>query len=244
MGIISAAQKLHVDEVAQQEGLAAAQQPGDGEGGHRWDEHHGDAAEDPRQGQGKDDPAEHGAVIGAQVLGGLDDLGINLLDDGEDGQDHVGQKVVDHAQHDGPLGVDHLEGSHAEQAKEGVDQAVALQQEFPGVGPQKEVHPHGKHDEHSSHAVDPTGLPGQKVGQGVADQHADDGGDGGQQEGAAECGGVLGHVLKIGQREASSVRSEGVDRDDDQGSHHKQGHPPHIGKGNGFTLHRPPPHPR
>ena len=45
-------------------------------------------------------------------------------------------------------------------------------------------------------------------------------------------------------KQPSSVRSEGVDRDDDQGSHHKQGHPPHIGKGNGFTLHRPPPHPR
>ena len=52
--------------------LAAPQQMGDGEGGHRRDEHHGDAREDPRQGQGQGHTAEHRDRIGPQVPGGLD----------------------------------------------------------------------------------------------------------------------------------------------------------------------------
>ena len=76
----------------------------------------------PGRERGKVTPAKDREGVGAQILGGLDHLGVDFLQNGEDGQNHERQEVVDHAQHDGPLGVDHLEGADTKQAQKAVDQ--------------------------------------------------------------------------------------------------------------------------
>ena len=48
--------------------------------------------------QGEDHPAEYIGGVGAQVLCGLDDPVVDLVNDGVDGHDHEGQVVVYHAQ--------------------------------------------------------------------------------------------------------------------------------------------------
>ena len=178
--VIGGPHELHLNEVAQQQALAAAQQTGDDKGGHRGNEHHGHAGEHAGQGEGEGHPAKDREGVGAQILGGLDHLGVDFLQNGEDGQNHERQEVVDHAQHDGPLGVDHLEGADTKQAQKAVDQPPLLQQEHPGVGAQQEVHPHGQHDEHHGHPAHRRTLLGQPVGQGIADEQTDEGGDDGQ----------------------------------------------------------------
>ena len=80
LGIVGAAQELLFDQVAQQHLGAAAQQTGDGEGGHGGDEHHGDAGEHPGQRQGQDDLAEHLDAAGAQVPGRLNQGVVQLYD--------------------------------------------------------------------------------------------------------------------------------------------------------------------
>ena len=52
---IDGALELELDDVADHGGAGAAQLLGDVEGGHRGDEHHGDAGDDAGHGQGQDD---------------------------------------------------------------------------------------------------------------------------------------------------------------------------------------------
>ena len=237
--------------------LAAPQQMGDGEGGHRRDEHHGDAREDPRQGQGQGHTAEHRDRIGPQVPGGLDQPVVQLDDDRVDGQDHEGQEVVHHAQHHRALGVDHFEildlrakeavdeVEQADSVKKTVEQAGVLQDGHPGVGAQQEIHPHGQHDEHHGHPLEAGSLPGQETGNGVAHQQADHGGDEGQLEGPGEDHRVVPDAGEVVQGEAASGGRKGIDHHHQNGDDHKDGHPDHIGDGKQgelIPLHlRPPP---
>ena len=78
MGIVGAAQELNLNQVTQQQVLSAAQQLGDGKGAHRRDKHHGDAGEHAGQAQGKDHLPKHLIAVGAQVLGRLDQVMVNL----------------------------------------------------------------------------------------------------------------------------------------------------------------------
>ena len=84
----------------------------------------------------------------------------------------------------------------------------------------------------------------EEVGEGVADEEADGGGDPCQQEGTAKGGGEFQHIPKIVRCEAALRGGEGVNRDDEDGGDYKKPHPAHIGVGNGFILHPLPPHPR
>ena len=245
MGVVGVAQELHLNEVAQQQTLAAAQQARDDEGGHRRDEHHGDTGENARQRQWKDHPAEYLGVAGPQVLGCLDDPVVDLLDDGENGQDHKGQEVIHHAQHHRSGGVDDVQLGQADGAEQRVEKAVAFQQKHPGIGPQQEVHPHGQHDQHGGHPPQPAPLPGQKVGHGVTQQNADNRGNARQQEGSGKNCGVTHHAGEVLQRAVpTAIRQfpgEGVHQHHDQRRNHEQSHPPHVGVGHVLIPHSRPP---
>ena len=70
LGIVGPAQELLLNQVPQQKLRAAAQHFADGEGGDRGDKNHGDAGEDPRKGEGQNDPAEDVEPVRPKVPGG------------------------------------------------------------------------------------------------------------------------------------------------------------------------------
>ena len=65
MGVIGTAQELHIDQVAQQQRLAAAQKAGDGKGGNRGDEHHGDSGKDAGERERQDHTTEYSDAVRA-----------------------------------------------------------------------------------------------------------------------------------------------------------------------------------
>ena len=244
MGIIRRAQKLHFDQVAQQEAHSAAQELGNSKGGDGRDEHHHDPADDPGNGQREDHPPEHLHPACAQVLGRLNIAPVQLLDDREDGQDHKGQEVIHHAQNHRRIGIDDVQGADAHQGQDLIEKAVIFQNGHPGIGTQKKVHPHGQHDKKHGHLPRGRARLGQEIGKGIGYEQADACGHRRQIQGVAahlEENIQVGEVL---QGELAVVIGEGVHHNEQQRHHHKYSHPHHIGNGGGLSLHRQrPPHP-
>ena len=174
-------------------------------------------------------------------------------------RDHEGQVVIHHAQHHGPLGIDHpekadvrsedvvVQGNQPDLPEQLIQKTVVFQNCHPGIGPQQEVYPHGQHNEHHGQPLEPGALLAHFVGHGVADKHADGGGNEGQLEGAGEHHGVGAHFGEVIQRKAADRGGKRVNDHHDDRGHHEQRHPDHIGDGEAgktVILHpRSPPHP-
>jgi len=177
---------------------------------------------------------------------------VQLYQHGVDGQDHEGQVVVHHTQHYGALGTDHLEVidgdirggirckvhsdlvvkvDQADLLKQLVQKSVVLQNGHPGIGPQQKIHPHGQHDEHHSDALHLRPLLGEHIGYRVSDQQSDQCGDDGQLKRAGEHRCIGTHAGEVLQREVPGGGAEGIDHHNDDGRHHEDGHPSHIGNG-------------
>ena len=115
-----------------------------------------------------------------------------------------------------------------------VEEAVALQQEHPGVGPQEEVHPHGQHDEHHGDAPQPAArslaehsrIPGIRSAGAISVAMMAS-----WNERANTAGILVPMRAKFVQREVPGGGGEGIDHHHDEGRHHEDGHPSHIGDG-------------
>ena len=92
------------------------------------------------------------------ILGCFDKPPVDAADYSINRHDHKRQVVVDHAQDYSKAGVDHgniIRAQHTD-AIQVVDQAdspeklvqktVVFQDGHPGIGPQQEIYPHGKHN--------------------------------------------------------------------------------------------------
>ena len=72
-------QELLFNQIADQGELSPTQEPRDDEGGDSWHKDHGDAGDDPRQTQGKDDLSKDRKSVGAQVFSGLNYAPIDFV---------------------------------------------------------------------------------------------------------------------------------------------------------------------
>ena len=115
--------------------------------------------------------------------------------------------------------------------KQLVQKSVVLQNGHPGIGPQQKIHPHGQHDEHHSDALHLRPLLGEHIGYRVSDQQSDQCGDDGQLKRAGEHRCIGTHAGEVLQREVPGGGAEGIDHHNDDGRHHEDGHPSHIGNG-------------
>ena len=243
---------LPLDDVADEHDLAIAQLLGDVEGAHRGDQHHGDAGDHPGQAQGPDHPPQHPKTVAPQVPGGLDEALVHLGHDGVEGENHVGDVVVDHADDDGGLRADDVDVGQVEQGEEVVEDARVLQNGHPGVGADEEVHPHRNHDDGEEHLLGAGLGPGHDVGQGIGQHQADGGGDDGQFQGPPEdeqirpylLGGAIllddvggGHEepLDVLQGEGKVVVGKRVVGHKDQGDQDEE-HRPHRVRGQGEVV--------
>ena len=117
-----------------------------------------------------------------------------LFDFGHDGiqrQDHKGQIVVNHTEHDRTGGVDHFKRSDAEQTEKFVDQPVALQQGHPCIGAQKKVHPHWQHYKHDHDFLPGIIGAGNDIGKRITDQKADHRGNDCKPDGIEQGGSIF-----------------------------------------------------
>ena len=198
------------------------------------DEHHGDSGDDARHGQGEDDPGKYMPAAAPQILCRLNEQGVDLHDDGVKGQDHIGQVVVHHAQNHCACGADEGQGADAEQPQELVDDAGIPQQAHPGQGPQEEAHTHGQHDQQVQKPLHPRPLPGDEIGDRIADDQTDERRNQGvphraQEDPGKGAGEDLGQIV---QRKQTGGRiSQSVEHHNAQGNQDKDGHPDDIGDG-------------
>ena len=237
---------LALNHVADEHDLAVAQLLGDVKGAHRGDQHHGHPGDHPGQAQGPDHPAQDPQAVAAQVPGGLNEFFVHLGHDGVQGQDHVGDVVIDHADDHGRLRADDVDVGQMEQGEEVVKNARVLQNGHPGVGADEEVHPHGDHDDGQENLLGSGLGPGHDVGQGIGQHQADHRGDHRQFQGAPEdeqvgvhlrrgavlledAGGGGEEPLDVFQGELEVVVGEGVVGHKDQRDQDKQEGPEGVG---------------
>ena len=139
-----------------------------------------------------------------------------------------------------------VKGDNAQLLEKLVQKAVVFQNGHPAIGAQQEVHPHGQHDQHHGHPLEGRLFTAHPVADGIAHEQADNGGDDGQLERADEHLAVAAHLYKVAQGKAAGGILESVNHHDDDGSHHENRHPHHVGHGEPgeLILHpRSPPHP-
>ena len=106
MRVVRTAHELKVDQVADEQILAAAEHLRNNEGGDRRHKYHCNAGNHTGNAQREDHTAEHQMGRCAEILCGLDQLAVELDEHGIDGQHHERQEVVHHAEHDRALRVD------------------------------------------------------------------------------------------------------------------------------------------
>ena len=145
---------------------------GNVEGAYRRDQHHRDAGEHARQAQRPDDAAQHARAVAAEVARGFDELHVHLRHDRIYRDYHIRKIVIHHADNNGGFGADDVHRAEAERGEETVKDAGVLKDRHPCVGTDKEVHPHGDHDERDHYLLRPCLGTRHYIGDGVAHQEA------------------------------------------------------------------------
>lgn len=111
---------------------------------------------------------------------------------------------------------------------------VSRQQAHPGQGPQEEAHTHGQHDQQVQKPLHPRPLPGDEIGDRIADDQTDERRNQGvphraQEDPGKGAGEDLGQIV---QRKQTGGRiSQSVEHHNAQGNQDKDGHPDDIGDG-------------
>ena len=111
------------------------------------------------------------------ILSGFDQPAIQLYQGGIQRQDHVGQIVINHAQHHCCRGADQLQPTDADGIQNIIDDAGILQQTHPCQRAQQEAHAHRQHHQHIQQLLCHGAPMGNVVSHGIAQQQADQGRD-------------------------------------------------------------------
>ena len=86
---------------------------------------------------------------------------------------HKRKIVINHSEHHCSLGVYHLKRTDSEKSEKTVEKAVVFKNSHPGISPEQEVHPHGKHYEHEHRSSDIAGFSRHDICKGISHQKAD-----------------------------------------------------------------------
>ena len=152
-------------------------------------------------------------------------------------QDHERDKVVDHTQYHSEGGVHHLERPDAEQPQQAVDEAAVLEDTHPGVGAHHHIDPGGHGDHQYPEHIALFRALGNGIGDGIAHQHTDDGGDHRNEQRAPQ------HIQKDlvteepgkvieGKANGSDIVAgggEGIEHNHQHGGYDHHSDPRHIG---------------
>lgn len=205
-GPVAGGEELVVDQISHHLQPPTAQKIGGDEVPDGQDKNENRACGNAGQRQGQGDAQESGSGVGTQIAGGLGIGRIEPLQGGINGEHDEWAVVVDEAENDGELVVEHgqrlIDGS--EPAQKAVDHALAIEQHHPGVGPDQVVGPEGQEHEKKECGLQRWFRAADGIGRGIGDQDRQHRG----REGDA-CG-----VEKNGKIERIESAPEVLGRDD------------------------------
>ena len=132
--------------VADQVKVAAAQLLRNIKGGNRGHKHHGDARNDAGHRQREHHAEKRLNAVAAKVGRRLQIAVVELAHGSVDRQNHIGQKIVNHAKDHRAARTDHGHGGKAHGRQQAVDKSAVIQQRHERVGADQQADPHGQHE--------------------------------------------------------------------------------------------------
>ena len=173
---VAVGEELVPQGLADHQRLRAAEQVGDDELADRRDEHQQAAGDDARQRQRKGDLPEGGARRAAEILRGLDQRIVHLLQRRIERQHHEGQIGIDDADEDRRVGVhdDQRLVDDVQRQQQLVEQPFGLQDADPGIDADQEAGPERQDDQHQQDRPQGRRRARHAVGDRIADDQRQD----------------------------------------------------------------------
>ena len=152
-------------------------------------EHEHDARHDALEGGRERDMPERLPGRAVEILARLDERGVHALEGGVDRQHHQREVAIEEPADDGPPRAEELHGRialHAEVAEPAVDDAVVTEQDDPREHADQVVHEPRQDQHHHEQVPHATAIARDHVRRRIADDHADQRGDGRERQRAEE----------------------------------------------------------
>ena len=226
--IVGVAEELRFDQVTDQIVINTAQHTADNEGADRRDENHRRSGYDTGHTEGEKHAVKRCEKARAKVARRLDHALVDLCHDRVKRKDHERNIVIYHTENNGTRRIDQLHGGKTHAVQKRIDNAVILQNRLPCVSAEKEIHPHGKHDQHGHHFLSCKAESGHGESERIRKDKAQNRCDRRERNTLDQSGKILARLLNVRNREIAGGIGKSKISDQKKRNDREKDHPYNV----------------